>query len=91
MTKDAQLVGGVISEYTRVVISPAERALPDFAVKLTAEPWAMEEANIARLRAARWSDRAILDLSLVVAYFAFVNRLAEGLGVQVEQGRDERR
>ncbi len=91
MTKDARLVGGVISDYTRVVISPAERALLDFAVKLTVEPWAMEEANIPRLRAAGWSDRAILDLSLVVAYFAFVNRLAQGLGVQVEQGRDERR
>ncbi len=38
-----------------------------------------------------WSDRAILDLNLVVAYFAFVNRLAHGLGVQLEQGRDERR
>jgi alkylhydroperoxidase family enzyme len=51
----------------------------------------MEEADIARLRAAGWSDRAILDLTLVVAYFAFVNRLAQGLGVQVEQGRDEQR
>ncbi len=91
MTKDVRLVGGVISNYTRAAISPAERALLDFAVKLTVEPWAMEETDMARLRAAGWSDRAILDLSLVVAYFAFVNRLAHGLGVQLEQGRDERR
>ncbi len=91
MTKDARLVEGVISDYTRAAISTAERALLDFAVKLTVEPWAMEEADTARLRAAGWSDRVILDLSLVVAYFAFVNRLAQGLGVQVEQGRDERR
>jgi uncharacterized peroxidase-related enzyme len=91
VTKDAQLVGGIISDYTRAVISSAEHALLDFAVKLTVEPWAIEEADIARLRAAGWSDRAILDLTLVVAYFAFVNRLAQGLGIQVEQGRDERR
>ncbi len=84
-----RLVEGVVSDYTHAAISAAERALLDFAVKLTAEPWAVEETDIARLRAAGWRDRAILDLSLVVAYFAFVNRLAQGLGVQVEEGQDE--
>jgi alkylhydroperoxidase family enzyme len=53
-------------------------------VKLTVEPWACGETDIARLRKAGWSDRAILDLTLVVAYFAFVNRIADGLGVQLE-------
>jgi uncharacterized peroxidase-related enzyme len=88
VTRDPQLVGSVISNYTRAAISPAESALLDFAVKLTMEPWAMEEADMAALRAAGWSDRSILDLTLVVAYFAFVNRLAHGLGVQLEQGRE---
>jgi uncharacterized peroxidase-related enzyme len=91
VTKDAQVVESVISDYTRAAISSAERALLDFAVKLTIEPWAMEEADMARLRASGWTDRAILDLSLVVAYFAFVNRLAHGLGVQLEQGRDDQK
>ena len=89
--KNDQLVADIISDYTRAAISSAERALLDFAKKLTLEPWAMDEADIAGLRAAGWSDRAILDLSLVVSYFAFVNRLADGLGVQLEQGRDEKR
>ncbi len=42
------------------------------------------ETDIARLRSAGWSDRAILDLTLVVGYFAFVNRIADGLGVELE-------
>ncbi len=90
MTKDARLVEGVVvSDDTRAAISATERALLDLAVKLMVEPWAVEEADIARLRAAGWSDRGILDLTLVLAYFAFVNRLAQGLGVQVEEGQDE--
>lgn len=74
----------MVSDYTKAPISEGERALLDFAAKLTREPWACAEADIARLRQAGWSDRAILDLNLVVAYFAFVNRIAEGLGVELE-------
>ncbi len=59
----------------------------DFAVKLTVEPWVSRETDIVRLRQAGWSDRAILDLTLVVAYFAFVNRIADGLGVELESAR----
>jgi alkylhydroperoxidase family enzyme len=59
--------------------------LLDFAVKLTLQPWACEQSDIARLREAGWSDVAIHDATLVVAYFAFVNRSAEGLGVELEK------
>lgn len=70
--------------YATAPISETERALLDFAVKLTREPWACSEADIGALRQIGWSDLAILDLNLVVAYFNFVNRIAEGLGVQLE-------
>ncbi|MCI0533639.1 MAG: hypothetical protein L0Z50_00275 [Verrucomicrobiales bacterium] len=75
-----------MKDYARAPISDAERALLDHAVKLTREPWACTEADVERLRAAGWSDRAILDLTLIVGYFAFVNRIADGLGVELEGG-----
>jgi len=75
----------IVSDYTSASISPKERALLDFAVKLTREPWASAEANVAALRAAAWSDSAILDLTQIVVYFNFVNRLAHGLGVGLEE------
>ncbi len=56
----------------------------DYAVKLTLEPWAMVEADVRALRAAGWSDAAILDVNQVTGYYAFVNRLADGLGVELE-------
>ncbi len=56
----------------------------DYAVKLTREPWAMVEADVETLRAAGWSDAAILDVNQVTGYYAYVNRLADGLGVELE-------
>ena len=56
-------------------------------MKLTREPQASAETDVARLREVGWSDQAILDLTLVVGYFAFVNRIADGLGVVLEKAK----
>lgn len=61
----------------------------DYSVKLTREPWAMVEADVHALRDAGWSDAAILDVNQVTGYYAFVNRLADGLGVELEDFWDE--
>lgn len=52
------------------------------AEKLTSAPGAMTESDLGELRAVGLSDADILDLSLITAYFNFVNRLALGLGVE---------
>jgi uncharacterized peroxidase-related enzyme len=51
------------------------------AEKLTTAPGAMTESDLGELRAVGLSDKDILDLTLVVGYFNFVNRIAVGLGV----------
>lgn len=51
------------------------------AEKLTSAPEAMTESDLGELRAVGLSDRDILDLTLIVGYFNFVNRIALGLGV----------
>ncbi len=56
----------------------------DFAANLTRSPWDAAEADVEGLRRMGLSDRAILDLVLVISYFAFVNRIADGLGVELE-------
>jgi len=56
----------------------------DWALKLTRRPDAMQAADLAPLREAGLDDRAIHDLALLVGYYAFVNRVASGLGVEVE-------
>lgn len=61
----------------------------DYAVKLTREPWAMTEADVEALRSAGFDDAAILDIAQVTAYYAYVNRLADGLGVELEPSWDQ--
>ena len=74
----------MIRNYTQAPISASDGALLDYAVKLTREPWAMTRQDVEALRAAGFSDSAILDANLVAGYYAFVNRLADGLGVELE-------
>jgi uncharacterized peroxidase-related enzyme len=52
------------------------------AEKLTSAPSAMTESDLGELRAVGLSDKDILDLTLITAYFNFVNRIALGLGVE---------
>lgn len=61
----------------------------DYAAKLTAEPWKMVEDDVIALRQAGFSDSAILDINQVAAYYAFANRLVDGLGVELEHIWDE--
>lgn len=56
------------------------------AEKLTSAPEAMTESDLGELRAVGLSDRDILDLTLIVSYFNFVNRIALGLGVTYSAG-----
>lgn len=71
-------------EWTRVLSDERQRALCRFAEKLTREPGACGEADLAPLRELGLSDRALHDLVLVIGYFNFVNRIASGLAVRLE-------
>jgi len=60
------------------------RTLLDYALKCTLTPVSIDESDIERLRAVGLDDRGIHDLCAIVAYYAFVNRIADGLGVELE-------
>jgi uncharacterized peroxidase-related enzyme len=79
-----RLLTALSSDYTTADLSPPDRAMVNYAVKLTQTPSAITAADIAALRAASFDDRAIHDICAITAYFAFVNRIADGLGVELE-------
>lgn len=79
------MVAAIVSDFRSAPISKAELALLNFAEKLTQQPSASSRADIQVLREAGLNDEAILDLTLVVSYFAFVNRIASGLGVELKE------
>ena len=60
------------------------RALCDYAVKLTKAPWSVGLPDADGLRAHGWDDTAIHDAIQVISYFNYINRVAEGVGVDDE-------
>lgn len=56
----------------------------DYAVKLTLTPWRIVEGDVERLREVGFDEAAILDICQVACYYNYVNRLADGLGVELE-------
>jgi uncharacterized peroxidase-related enzyme len=85
MTKDAALVEQLMTDFRQAVVSAADLAMLEYAAKLTQRPWDVKEADVIALREAGFSDEAILDINQVASYYAFVNRLADGLGVELEK------
>lgn len=58
----------------------------DWSLKLTRSPGTMREADLGPLRAQGLDDRALLDLAMIVGYYAYVNRITNALGVELESG-----
>ena len=57
----------------------------DYVVKLSLTPHAVRVADVESLRRAGFDDTGILDICQVVSYYCYVNRLADGLGVEMEE------
>lgn len=66
------------------VFDGCELALLNYTRKLTCEPCAMVEEDVLQLRRAGLDDGEILEANQIVAYFNYVNRLLNGLGVSTE-------
>ena len=58
--------------------------MAEFAEKLTRTPAETQEEDLQTLRAQGFSDRDILDAVEVISYFNYINRVADGLGIDPE-------
>ncbi len=79
-----RLSSALARDYTTAGLAPDDRAMLDYVKKLTITPAEMSTADVEVLRGTGFNDRAIHDICAITAYFAFVNRLADGLGVELE-------
>lgn len=66
----------LVMNYRVARLNKRQRAMLDFAVKLTASPWSIEEADRERLRRAAFTDRDIWDISAIAGFFNMSNRVA---------------
>ena len=79
-----EFVAALTTDYRTTALSAPDRAMLDYAVQLTVQPDSTTANDVARLRAVGFDDGAIHDICAITAYFAFVNRIADGLGVELE-------
>lgn len=79
-------VHAVVDDWRACPFTPAARVLLEFVEKVTRTPARMCEQDVQRLREAGYSDRAIHDAVQAAAYFAYINRVADALGVRSEPG-----
>lgn len=77
-------MSAIQEDYREADLSPRERAILDYAVKLTLRPSVMQRSDVEGLRRTGLSDAEILDVCQVTSYYNYVNRLADGLGVGLE-------
>ncbi len=78
------MVEAISSDPRSASLDSRQRALVDYAIKLTLHPATVTEDDLVPLRASGLTDAGLHDLAVVVAYFNFVNRTALGLGVVLE-------
>ena len=76
LSRDPALGELMVMNYRAARLDRRQRAMLDFAVKVTAAPWEIEEEDRARLRKAGFSDRDIWDIAAVAAFFNMTNRVA---------------
>jgi len=81
---DDKLVEALRRDYTQAPISHQDRAMLDYVVKLTKDATRCSRADHDALRQAGFDDRGILQITLIAAWFNYINRVADALGV----GRD---
>lgn len=72
------------TDWRRAPISDQDLALLEYADKLTRDPAQMRRDDVNRLRAEGFTDEQISDAAQVIAFFNYINRIADGLGVDLE-------
>ena len=84
MILDDALAARVEEDFETAGLDTRRVAMLRYATKLTRSPSDMQQADVEALRAVGFHEGDILELCEVVAYYAYANRIADGLGVSLE-------
>lgn len=78
---DDDLIAALRSDYENAPITEAERVMCDYVIQLTKDAVKIHPGYHEKLRAAGFNDQAILQITLIAAWFNYINRVADALGV----------
>jgi len=80
-TSDNELADAILKNYKTAPISARETAMLDYAVLLTEDATRVTPENQEILRSHGFDDTAILQITLIAAWFNYINRVADALGI----------
>ena len=78
---DDALIATLEDDYTKAPISEQDRVMLDYVVQVTRDATRITSAHHETLRRVGFDDRAILQITLIAAWFNYINRVADALGV----------
>lgn len=83
-TGDHTLVKHLKTDPANAPLEPQDKAMIDFALKLTREPWTVKKDDVEFLQQYGFSEEQVVDIVLIICTFNFMDRLADGLGVELD-------
>jgi uncharacterized peroxidase-related enzyme len=81
VTLDEALVDAIRDDYRKADLSAADRAMLDYVDQLTRDATRLGPDDLQRLRIHGFDDRTILQITSLAAWFNYINRMADALGV----------
>lgn len=84
MLRDDELAARIEADYETAGLDEKRLAMLRYSDKLTRTPGEMKKSDVEALRAVGFTDADVLAIVEVVGYYAYVNRVADGLGVELE-------
>ena len=84
LLKDDALAAAIERDFATAAVGPRRAAMLRYVAKLTRTPADVRRDDIEALRAQGFDDAGILAIAEVAAYYAYANRVADGLGVELE-------
>jgi uncharacterized peroxidase-related enzyme len=84
LLRDDLLAEAIERQFETADISERQKRMLRYALKLTRAPATVDETDVEGLREVGFSDRDILHIAEVTAYYAYANRIADGLGIPLE-------
>jgi uncharacterized peroxidase-related enzyme len=81
VTSDDALVEALRRDFRTAPLDERDRAMLEYADQITRDAARVTDAHLARLREVGFDDRGILQITLIAAWFNYINRVADALGV----------
>ena len=81
---DDDLKVALSTDYSEAAISDRNKLMLAYAEKVTREPASVDRAYVDRMKEIGFTDHELHDIVQVTAFFNYINRLADGLGVELE-------